>query len=822
MIGRDSEAATLRTCWREVCDGHFRTLLLSGDPGIGKSRLVHFVKQVVAESGGAIRELHCFPELSQSPFRPLIGLLENLYEITPNDAPETRFAKLVAYQSDCYPAMDLGDVVPLFATLLSLPMVPPYRLPDTPLRAHRERIMNLVVNQLHALSETGPVLVVMEDLHWCDPTTIELLSRIVKSPNATRTFVLCTARPEFQSPWPEAVMPLRRLAPLSGAAVRTLIESLGLDIPPSTARRIIANADGVPLFAEELARSVPSPGHDASIGVPPTLQDLIAARLDAAAGDKSTAQLAAAVGREFSLSLLRELSPLDDTDLTDSVSNLLDAGLLSRIGDDTFAFRHALFQDAAFRSQTKDDRMAVHRRIAKTLQARFPETSKNRPEIPAQHWSEAGEAETAIELWIKAGRLANLHCANKEAISRFNSGMALIAQLPEGQRRIQLEFDLQVGLGAAHFAVEGYGSPNGAAAYARAVAVGERHAGNPDLFNALWGLWACTSSRSDYDDSLVLTLRLLRIALRGTDPVKQQQGHFAVGNIRFWRGEFIEARVHLERAMALYRPEHHERLVGDFGENAYVTSGAYLSWALCFLGYPDQAEEAARKALEEAYRINHPFSLGYTLTFVTVLQRMLRRPSDALAYAEETIALAEEHGYPLWKAGAALIRGWAMVRHGNRKGIDIVQESANSVRSLMSGITLICLETLADTLRELGKTDAALAAIDEGWKFVNRLNDRHVEAELHRLKGACLLALPERREAEAEACFRQAISAARRQQAKLLELRAVMSLAELRHEQGRTKEAYQVLSGVYATFTEGFDTPDLRHARNRLEIFAGR
>jgi DNA-binding SARP family transcriptional activator/predicted ATPase len=816
LAGREAEVAALSVRWRQASAGRRQALLVTGDPGIGKSRLVHALKQEIAGTHGVVRELLCLPEFTQTPFQPLIGMQKALFGFTPGDSPETRFRRLAKYQERRYPEMNLDEVIPLFAGLLSLPLAPPYREPTASLQVQRQTVMGIFLEQLHRQAAAQPMLIIVEDLQWCDPTTLELLTRTLADTRPAPIFFLLTARPEFRSPWPEAEVPVQALGPLADDDIGTLVGSLDLDIPADVMQAIVARADGVPLFAEELARTHPPAGAGRPPAVPSTLQDLLAARLDSMADTKSTAQLAAAIGREFPMAWMRALSPLDEATLTASLYRLRDAGILSGTTETEFQFRHALFQDAAYQSLTKTDRLTAHRRIAETLQARFPDAVRIRPETLARHWTAAGETETAIECWVRAGRLANLHCAHKEAIGRFMSGLALVDGLADGQRRIQLEFELQVGLGAAHFAAEGYASPNGAAAYARAVELGERHADSPDLFHALWGLWACTSSRSDYDESLALTQRLLRMALASKDPVKEQQGHFAVGNIRFWRGEFVEARDHLERAMALYKPEHHERLVVDFGENAYATSGSYLSWTLCFLGFPQQAKEAGRKALDEARRAGHPFSLGYALTFATVLARMLRHPGETLTLAEETIDLAVRHGFPLWKVGATLKQGWAMVRLGRPEGMERIRESVASVPVLMSGIRLIFLETMADALCHLKVFDEALTVIAEARDVVDRLGDRHVEAELHRLEGRCWLGQSRSNKAKAEACFDRALSVSRRQQARLLELRAAMAMAELWHGQGRTDEARHLLAGVYDGFVEGSDTHDLRKARSLL------
>lgn len=820
LTGREKELSVLRERWKSVLAGKRQVLLLRGDPGIGKSRLVHALKQQLAGTPCIVREFLCLAESSQSPFQPVIELLKTTIGFAPEDSPEERFRKLVSHQRKQFPDTDQEEIIPLLAEVLSVPLVPPYRKPDMSSRAQRERIMEVLVDQLVSLAAQKPVLLVVEDLHWADPTTVELLSRVLADSRPASIFVLLTARPEFRSPWPESAVPVHPLSPLGDSDVTALVGSLGLDLPEATTRHIVEHADGVPLFVEELARAFPLTGESRPTAIPSTLHDLLAARLDNLGEAKVIAQLASAIGREFPMALLRELTPLDDRTLTASLIQLRDAGLLAGSVETGFQFRHALFQDAAYQSQARSDRKTVHKHIAETLQSRFPEVAATRPEVLARHWSAGGEAETAIGYWIKAGRLANLHCANKEAISHFTSGLALIEILSNEQRRIELEFDLQVGLGAAEFVVEGYASPNGAAAYARAVELGEMLRGNPDLFSALWGLWACTSSRADYDESLALTQRLLEMAQRSKDPIKLQQGHFAVGNIRFWRGELSEARHHLESAMALYLPEHHEPMVTDFGENAYATSAGYLSWTLCFLGFPDQAREARRKALEEARRIDHPFTLGYVPTFATTLSHMLRDPGETLTYAEETITLADRHGFPLWKIGAAVNQGWALARQDLPEGLECIHRCVDAVNALMYGIRLIFLETLADTLCHLKEFDEALAVIKEARAVVEKLGDRHVEAELHRNEGNCLLGGLHPDEAAAEVCFQRALSVARGQQARLLELRAATDLAGLWRDQDRSKEARQLLAEVYDGFTEGFDTADLREARNLLAELA--
>lgn len=815
LIGRNSESESLTRLWQKAGNGQRQALLLSGDPGIGKSRLVWQFKRQLAESHVMIRELRCSAEFAHSPFHPLISLFEQLLGFGPDEAPGAKFDKLVAYvaqQGDANRSVH----VPLLASLLSLPTRPPYKTRPLLPQQLRDLTMDFLIEHLYASTNGSVGLLIVEDLHWIDPSTLELLTRFLADQRPAPMLVLLTARPEFKPSWPTDQALMLTIPPLADNDMAVLVTALALGNSVATVRDIVDRSDGIPLFAEELARTLPSAADDRFFAIPTTLQDLLAARLDSLGEAKFTAQLAATIGREFHLDLLCELAQVDRLALLRSLRRLCDVGLVSGDIDSGFQFRHALFQDAAYQSQTRTDRQAMHRRIAEVLQSRFADLAQRRPEMLARHWTAAGVAETATEFWIKAGRWAGRHYAHKEVISHLKSGLKLLDDINNAQAKIRLEFELQIGLGSAYYATEGYGSPSGVLAYCRAVALGEGQANTRALFQAFWGLWASTSSRSNYQASLALTQRLIRMSDLSNDPVEQQQAHFAAGNIQFWRGEFQQARVHLERAMSLYRPRHHERLITGFGENAFVTSGSFLSWTLCYLGLPDQARAVSRRTVATARRIKHPFSLGYGLTFATVLHRMLRQPTQCLKLAEETISLAVLHGFPLWEAGATLKQGWALVMLGRFEGVERMRRSVESMRIVMSSILVIFLETLADSLRQLGQYDQALVIIEEAQAAGGTLGDRHVEAELHRLKGECLLGLATGNEVQAESCFQQAIDISHAQLARLAELRASLSMARLWHAQGRTKQAHQLLMEAYTGFTEGFKTPDLQQAERFL------
>jgi tetratricopeptide (TPR) repeat protein len=592
-------------------------------------------------------------------------------------------------------------------------------------------------------------------------------------------------------------------------------------MPPILLKRIVERADGVPLFAEELSRlSVVSPDLGKFV-IPASLQDLLMARLDGLADeDKRIVRLAATIGREFSARMVAQLLFLNEPKVLMSLFRLRYAGLVSIDHADRWQFRHALIRDAAYMSQTRADRVSAHRRIAQIYEAEFPEICAGQPELLAYHWSLAGATERAVEYRLRAGLLAQTRSAHLEAIKHFKEGVELLPRLENVAVRRKQEWSLHVGLGASSYAVEGYASPQGAAAYHRSVELGEQAGNLEQSFPALWGLWAGASSHSSWEHSMQLAKRLVRMVRSTRDPVARQQGNFALGNVQFWRGEFTLSCDYLRRAIKDYAPHQHGDLVANYGENAYVTSGSYLSWSLCMLGFPQQALEAGNLAVVEAKRAGHPFTLGYALTFFTALHRMLRQPERTLELAEETIALANKHDFPLWNAGATLDKGWAQVMLGKAEGLVEMQRSVDRVVLLMGGISLIFLETQADGLLYAGKPRDALVVIDRALELVERLDDHHVEAELYRLQGSCLLELSTFDSDRAEVCFRRALKISRRQKALLLELRAARAMAHLWAQQKKTSSAHRLLTGVYLRFMEGFDTTDLRATTELLDNIA--
>lgn len=810
LIGRKNELDSLLTAWNEACLGSRRVVLLRGDAGIGKSRLVKALRDTLCGQAYVVRELRCLPEYRQSPLFPLITLFANTLRFSPDDSPQTKFDKLANYVEAHYIHAD-QDAVPLLAAMLSLPLRAPYREAAWSAQQQRSKTLNLMLRLLYSLAEELPVMLVVEDLHWVDPSTLELIRLLVTRKHAAPILAVFTARPEFQPPWQEKYARILDLSALDDAEMATLVAAVAPDISPDAASRIVERADGIPLFAEELAREVAANDRTA---IPTSLQDLLAARLDALGEAKTIAQAAATIGREFDPELLQSISHADADMLLTSLHQLQDAGILRDDGRTVFRFKHALIRDAAYQSQTRGEREAVHRRIAEILSEAGDTTP---PEVVAQHWAAGGRIAEAIACWTAAGKQASLHSASREAVMHFKSGLALIEALPSGAERVRKELDLQIGLGAAACAAEGYASAEGADAYDRAKALCNQPESGPDVFPALWGGWASASSRAGYAHARELAEQLLEMAVRSGDTVQIQQAQFAVADTLYWQGEFTAAHEHLQRVAVLYRPEQHAAHVASFGEDAGVTSGSYLSWVLWMLGRPDQARRVSAQTLSLARQLGHPFSLAYAQTFAAILHCRLRQPEAALRLAREALDLANSHGFSLWQVGATLTRGWALALQHRDEGVELLRQCVDATRAAMGGVTLVVLEPLLEAFVILGRFDAALILSDEALDIAAAIGDRHIEAELHRLKGESLLASAPGRESEAEACFFTALNVSRQQRASSLELRAATSLVRLWQEQGKPAPAVQLLDEVLRSFVEGSAMPDFQDARQLLD-----
>jgi predicted ATPase len=607
----------------------------------------------------------------------------------------------------------------------------------------------------------------------------------------------------------------------------------------------VAKTDGIPLFVEELVKTILEAGlvqEDAGryvltgplppLAIPATLQDALMARLDRLAVVKEVAQLGAVLGREFAYDLLRAVTPLDEAILQPALARLVEAELLYQRGlpaQATYIFKHALIQDAAYQSLLKSTRQQLHQRIVQVLEARFPETAETQPELLAHHYTEAGLAEQAVGYWQQAGCKATQRSAHVEAIVHLNKGLELLRTLPDTIERTQHELVLQTLLGPALIASKSFAAPEVEQAYTRARELCQQVGDTPQLFPVLRGLWVFYLSRAELRTARELGEQLLRLAQHTPTPALLLEAHRALGETLCWLGELAPARQSSEQGMSLYDPQQHRSHAFLYGEDPGVVCLSYAALALWSQGYPDQALTSMHAALTLAQEHTQRFSLARALVYGALLHQFRREGQLVQERAEAAITLSTEQGFPHWLAVGTFLRGRALAAQGQgAEGVAQMQQGLAA--RLAAGAELgrpLYLALLAQAYRGMGQAKEGLALLAQALIVVNNSGERHWEAELYRLKGELLLEQAgTRRQAngsrqpwgEAEACFHHALAVARRQQAKSLELRAAMSLARLWQQQGKRAEARELLAPVYDWFTEGFDTADLQDAKALLEV----
>ena len=846
LVGREEELALLRRRWEQATDGEGQVVLLSGEAGIGKSRLVQELKNQVAQNNAVRIEFRCSPYHQNSAFYPLIEHLQRVLEFQQADSPEEKLRKLAVGVRRAVPLQP--EAIPLLAALLSLPHpdgVPPLTLSP---QKQKQKTQEVLVAWIIEEAEKAVVYCVWEDLHWADPSTLEFLALCLDQVPTARMLLLLTFRPEFTPTWTSrshvSHLVLSRLGRKQTSAI---VEQLtGGALPPEVLQQIVSKTDGVPLFVEELTKMVVESdlGVGATgrsplpLGIPSTLQDALMARLDRLGTAKEVAQQGAVVGRELTYDLLSAISPLTEAALQQELAKLVEAELLYQRGlppQATYLFKHALVQETAYQSLLKSKRQQYHQQIAQVFEARFPETTETQPELVAHHYTEAGLVTQAIPYWQQAGQRATQHSANLEAVSHLTKALHLLKTLPDTPERNQQELTLQLVLGAPLMDTKGFAAAEVEKTYARAhelcQQVGEPH----QLFPILRGLWVFYSSRMELQTAHEIAEQLLNIAQNVQDPALLVESHMALGLVLLVSGEFAPAQAHLEQGIALYDPKQHRSRALLYGQDSGVICLSYASWAFWFLGYPDQSLKRIRAALTLAQDLSHPFSLAYALGPATSLHQFRREIQAAQKQADSLISLSTEQGFALRLAWGTILRGWALAKQGQEEeGIAQIYQGLAAYRATGAEAGQPCfLAQLAEICGKTRQTAEGLAALAEALAKVNKTGERYYEAELYRLKGELTLQqfkvqgskfkvadprpLTPDPQAEAEACFLKAIEIAQRQQAKSLELRAATSLARLWQSQGKRAEAHNLLADVYNWFTEGFDTKDLQEAKALLE-----
>ncbi len=856
LVGRAEELEVLRRRWEQAKAGEGQVVLLSGEPGIGKSRLVQELTEQLEHEGVTRMEFRCSPYHPNSALYPIIDHLQRLLQFARADSPAAKLEKLQHTLS--HYRFPQADTFPLLAALLSLPHPAGYPPITVSPQKQKEKTHAAVVAWLVEEAAQNTVYTTWEDVHWADPSTLEVLTLVVDQAPTACLYVLLTFRPEFMPPWGNrAHLRQLTLSRLGRSQVEAMVKRVigGKALPAEVLQQIVAKTDGVPLFVEELTKTVLESellreedgryvgAHGGApippLAIPATLQDSLMARLDRLSTVKEIAQVAATLGREFSYDLLHAVSPVDEAALQQGLRRLVEAELVYQRGlppQATYLFKHALVQDAAYQSLLKSKRQQYHQQIAQMLEERFPETTQTQPELLAHHYTEAGLIKQAIPYWQQAGQRASQRSAYVEAVSHLTKGLEVLKILPDTPERTQQELDLQVILGPTLIATKGWGAPELEKAYARARELCQQVGETVRLFPVLWGLWIFYYTREELRKAHELGEQLFNLAQSVQDSALLLEAHLTLGYTLYGLGEFISAREHLEQGAALYDSQQHRALAFLYGGvDPGMASLSGAAWALWMLGYPDQSLERMRDAVTLARKLSHPHSLAFALCFAAEFHQFCRERQLVQEQAGALITLATEQGLPYFVERGIIARGWALSEQGQGEdGIAQIRQGLAAYRA--RGAELYqshFLAMLAEAYRKVGQTAEGLAAVTEALDWTHRTGGRYYEAELYRLKGQLTLQklsvassqLPVTNpqspapnpQSEAEACFHKAIDIARRQQAKSIELRAVMSLSRLWQQQGKKDEARQMLAEIYGWFTEGFDTKDLQEAKALLE-----
>ena len=843
LVGRKEELELLQRCWFKATGNEGQVVLLSGEAGIGKSRLTTAFLEFLADEGHVRLRYFCSPQHTDSALYPIVGQMERAAGLTRVDPPQTKLDKLDSVlKQTSTSAQDAA----LFAEMLSLPNDGRYPTLELTPQQRRQRTLEALVLQGEALARSCPVLMVFEDAHWADPTSLELFGRVVDWVRTRSVLLIVTFRPDFEPGWAgKHVTPLSltRLAPREvGVIIDHIVGNNPL--PANIRQDIIERTDGIPLFVEEMTKAVleaesEGEGQRAAAlvpsrasAVPATLHASLMARLDQLGPAKELAQVGAAIGREFSHFLLTAVVRKPEMELQTTLDRLIGAGLLLQQGgapSATYLFKHALVRDAAYSTLLREPRRALHARIAETLESQFADICENQPELLARHCTEAGLIEKAAALWGKAGLRSAQRSALVEASEQLRRALDQIATLTATPALRREEIKLQVALITPFLHVSGYAAPETRAAVERArllieqaEALGEPPEDPLLLFSVLYGFWVANLVAFNGDVMRQLAAQFLALADKQTATGALMMGHRLMGLSLLHTGDLVNGGAHLNRAITLYDPAEHRPLATRFGQDIGAATLSWKSLACWLLGYPQTALADAEQALKVAREMGHSATLMYVLNFSAWTNIFCGNYAVANALVDEFSALKDKTGSLFWGAWGMMQRGFLMALTG--KAPDAVQTITSGLTAMRAtGTTMwmpLWLSYLTRANAEIGQFDDVRRGIGEAIVAVEAAKERWCEAEVNRIAGEIALLSPKPDLAKAEAYFERALAVAREQEAKSWELRAAMSMARLWRDQGRRQQARDILAPVYGWFTEGFGALDLKRAKAMLDELA--
>jgi class 3 adenylate cyclase/predicted ATPase len=820
MVGRDQELALLQERWGHAKAGEGQAVLLVGEAGIGKSRISRALIDTVVGEPHAHIHYQCSPYHTDSALWPVTRQLTHAADLTPEDSPDGKLDKLEGLLRQA--ADDVSSIAPLFASLIGLDGETRYGRLDLSPELQRARTLEALIDQLIGLAARQPVLVLFEDVHWIDPTMLELIGQALDRIAAARVLFVLTSRPDGQ-PQLAAHPHVTRLTlnRLGRAGVEAIVARLadGGTLPTEMIDAIIARTDGVPLFVEELTKAVIESGATSELSIPASLHDSLMARLDRIPEVKEVAQVAACIGREFGYRLLASVAPLPEARLQGALERLAGSELVFRRGsppDATYTFKHALVRDAAYESLLKSRRSDLHAHILAALE---DASAPGPPEILAHHATQAGLVDKAIDYWRQAGEAAIARSAYVEAMAQLDRGIALVRQLDDGSERQQRELALLVSLGQASIASHGYGNVKTVGIFDRARRLVQGLGETPLRFPAYYGVWAAHHVRAEMPEALARASEFLEIASRQNDDSHSMMARRLLGTSQAMMGKFPEARDNFEKSWALYDPERHQMLAVRFGHEPGVGILCYGAINLWCLGFADQASRMTETALDIANRVKHTNTLAYAQLHVALLLSLMRRFDKMAELVASMLEISAEHGLKMWEGFALSTQSPVQFAAGDPANALATMERA--LKILEATDTWLFMPYrhafYAGTLAALGRFEDALREIDVARRAVEDHGELWFWPEIRRLEGDILLRRPGYDAEQVEDAFHDALSIARGQQAKSWELRAAMSLAQLWAGQGERRKARDLLAPIYGGFTEGLDTPDLKDAKALLD-----
>ena len=827
LVGRQTEAAFIHSAWRSATASAGSVVLVGGEPGIGKSRLLAAARELALQDQASVFVFRCSPYHTASDLHPVTEWLEQALGFLPEESGASRFAKVeqalagpqgaalsggdgrpgsaATPQSPAQGVDALGTAawnqeISLLAGLLSLPLPAGREPPHLTPAVSRQRTQAALAHWLLAQALTQPLLLAFEDLHWADPSTLAFIQLLTAEVREARIMIVVTFRPEFTPPWPEAPRTVRlALERLPGADIEAIVRRVtgGVPLPDTVVRQIIAKTDGVPLFVEEFTRTLLESGAlleregrfevrgDILAGlIPESLRDSLAARLDRLGTGRAVARHAAVIGRRFDVSLVAQTSGLTADDVEEGVNELVRAGLIYRVdartSSERYEFKHALVQAAAYDSLLRRERNALHSRVSEEMQARLPELVERQPELLAHHLTESQQWVPAAQRWLVAGQRCLARSANLEAIAHLRSGLALLEHLPPGIRE-GLELALLSTIGPALIATTGFGSPQVGQVYTRARSLCELMNDRPEFFPCLWGSWVFHLVSGQLKTSLQIAQQMLDLAEKSGDSAILVEAHWTMGNSLFWLGDLVQADHHLAFAARLYDPVAHAGNALVYGQDPAVAAECYRSYCLWGLGQADEALAALDRADALAAARDHIFSTGWALAFRFLVHTYRREPALALQAADRSIGFGAEHSHPFWTAAAMIVRGWAQAQLGDRsaglaqfhEGLALYDATGSRV------VQTLWYALLAELELDAGQPDQAAAVLDKGFAVAADVGERYSEIELWRLRGRWHAGQGRAGMAEARRCTERALAQAQACNAGSYALRAAEQLKTL-------------------------------------------